>query len=175
MTSKLYYDPARPSAFSTVEKLRAAAAASKKDKKVVRTWLEKQHDYTLHRQVRKRFPRNPYSVTNVMDVWECDLVDVQFLCKYNGGHKYILTVIDVFSKYLYMVPLKVKTGASTAAAFECFAGPQVPTPPPPHLGSNRQGQRVFASRISGSAETLGHPVSGVQKPRRQVLRCATGA
>ena len=78
MTSKLYYDPARPSAFSTVEKLRAAAG-SKKDKKAVRTWLEKQEAYTLYRQVRKRFPRNPYSVTNVMDVWECDLVDVQSL------------------------------------------------------------------------------------------------
>ena len=89
-----------------------------KDKKNVRTWLEKQDAYTLHRQVRKRFPRNPYSVTNVMDVWECDLVDVQSLGKYNGGQKYILTVIDVFSKYLHMVPVKVKTGAATASAFE---------------------------------------------------------
>ena len=53
-----------------------------------------------------------------MDVWECDLVDVQSLGKYNEGYKYILTVIDVFSKYLHMVPLKVKTGAATAAAFE---------------------------------------------------------
>ena len=117
MTIKLYYDPARPSAFSTAEKLRAAAV-KKKDKKAVRTWLEKQDAYTLHRQVKKRFPRNPYSVTNVMDVWECDLVDVQSLSKYNGGYKYILTVIDVFSKYLHMVSLKVKTGAATAAAFE---------------------------------------------------------
>ena len=49
--------------------------------------------------MKKRFPRNPYSVTNVMDVWECDLVDVQSLGKFNDGHRYILTVIDVFSKY----------------------------------------------------------------------------
>ena len=68
--------------------------------------------------MRKRFPRNPYSVTNVMDVWECDLVDVQSLGKFNDGHKYILTVIYVFSKYLHMVPLKVKTGAATSSAFE---------------------------------------------------------
>jgi len=53
-----------------------------------------------------------------MDVWECDLVDVQSLGKFNDGYKYILTVIDVFSKYLHMVPLKVKTGAATASAFE---------------------------------------------------------
>ena len=66
--ARYYYDPARPSAFSTAEKLWAAV------KKPVGTWLERQDAYTLHRQVRKRFPRNPYSVNNVMDVWECDLV-----------------------------------------------------------------------------------------------------
>ena len=59
-----------------------------------------------------------YSVTNVMDVWECDLVDVRSLGKYNDSHKYILTVIDVFSKYLHMVPLKEKRGASVSSAFE---------------------------------------------------------
>ena len=115
MTSKLYYDPARPSAFSTAKNFRRRLGRTKKS---VRTWLEKQDAYTLHRQVRKRFPRNPYSVTNVMDVWKCDLLDVQSLGKFKDGHKYILTVIDVFSKYLHMVPLKVKTGGATASAFE---------------------------------------------------------
>ena len=117
MKSKLYYDPYRPSAFSTLEKLQAAFGKDKK-KESLRVWLEKQDAYTLHRQVRKRFPRNLYSVTNVMDVWECDLVDVSSLGKYNDKYNYILTVIDVFSKYLHMVPLKVKTGAATASAFE---------------------------------------------------------
>ena len=37
----------------------------------------------MHRPVRKRFPRNPYTVTNVMDVWECDLMDMQSLSTYN--------------------------------------------------------------------------------------------
>jgi len=32
---------------------------------------------------------NPYTVTNLIDVWECDLA------KYNDMHKYILSVIDV--------------------------------------------------------------------------------
>ena len=115
MTSRLYCDPARPSAFSILEKLRAAAM---KDKKPVRAWLEKQDAYTLHRQVRKRFPRNTYSVTNVMDVWECDLVDVRSLGRFNDSHKYILTVFDVFSKFLHIVSLKVKAGSAVASAFE---------------------------------------------------------
>jgi hypothetical protein len=60
MISKLYYDPARPSTFSTFEKLRAATARKTKEPDDIRAWLEKQDAYTLHRQVRKRFLRNPY-------------------------------------------------------------------------------------------------------------------
>jgi len=53
-----------------------------------------------------------------MDVWECDLVDVQSLSKHNDGHRYILTVIDVFSKFLHIVPLKSKIGKAVREAFE---------------------------------------------------------
>ena len=80
-SGRLYYDPARPSAFSTFTKV--AAAVGKNNKSDVRAWLEKQDAYTLHRPVRKRFARNPYSVNNVMDVWECDLLDVHPLTKYS--------------------------------------------------------------------------------------------
>ena len=120
MTSKFYYDPARPSAFSTLEKLRAAVKHQPAGD--IRAWLEMQDAYTLHRQVRKRFPRNPYSVNNVMDVWECDLVDVQAPRKFNDNFKYILPVIDVFYKFLHMVPLKSKTGTAVTAAFQSVLG-----------------------------------------------------
>ena len=53
-----------------------------------------------------------------MDVWECDLVDVKSLGRFNDSHKYILTAMDVFSKYLTIVPLKVKTGTAVASEFE---------------------------------------------------------
>jgi len=95
MLDELYNDPRAPSAFSTFEKLKRAAKT--KSASHIKTWLQKQDAYTLHRQVRKRIPRNPYSVNNILDVFECDLVDVQALSKHNDGYKYILTVIDVFS------------------------------------------------------------------------------
>ena len=53
-----------------------------------------------------------------MDVWESDLVDVQSLAKHNDGHRYLLTVIDVFSKFLLIVPLKSKTGKAVRELFE---------------------------------------------------------
>ena len=39
------------------------------------------------------------------------------LAKFNKGYKYLLTVIDIFSKYGWIVPLKNKTGKSVAKAF----------------------------------------------------------
>jgi len=65
-----------------------------KEKTDIKAWLLKTDAYTLHRAVRKRFPRNPYTVNNINDVWESDLVDVQGLSKYNDGVKYLL--IDSF-------------------------------------------------------------------------------
>ena len=113
--NRLYYDLARPTAFSTLRKLDVAAKNIKLDD--VRDWLVKQDAYTLHRPIRKRFARNPYTVNNVMDVWECDLVDVQALGRFNDNYKYILSVIEVFSKFLHLVPLWSKIGKAVASAF----------------------------------------------------------
>jgi len=62
--SRLYYDSARPTAFSTLRKL-GVALKNKLDN--IRDWLEKQDAYTLHRRIRKRFARYPYTVINVME------------------------------------------------------------------------------------------------------------
>jgi len=51
-----------------------------------------------------------------MDVWECDLVDVWALGKFKDNFKYILSVIDVFSKFLNLVPPRAKTGTAVASA-----------------------------------------------------------
>jgi len=71
----------------------------------------------LHRPIRKRFARNPYTVNIVMDVWECDLVDVRALGRFKDNYKYILSLIDEFFKFLYLVPLRSKTGTAVASAF----------------------------------------------------------
>jgi len=56
-------------------------------------------------------------VNNVMDVWECDLADDKALGRFNDNYKYILSVIDVFSKFLHLVPLRSKTGTAVVSAF----------------------------------------------------------
>jgi len=83
----------------------------------IRAFLEKRDAYTLHRTARKRFARIPCSVTNVMDLCECYLLYVQCYPKYNDNHKYIPSVIDVFWKFLYLIPVKTKTSPSVFSAF----------------------------------------------------------
>ena len=81
----LYYNPAKPSASSTLDKI--AAVLPKKNKSEVRTSLEQQETHTKHRPVRKPFLHNPNTVSNLMGVGECDLLDVQYLRIYNDMHK----------------------------------------------------------------------------------------
>ena len=65
-----YYDSSNPSSFSTFEKLyRTAKTHHGVKPSTVKTWLEQQDAYTIHKPVRKRFPRNPYTVNNIMDLW----------------------------------------------------------------------------------------------------------
>ena len=73
MAVKLYFDPKHPSRLSTFKRLHATARGRAVGE--LREWLEEQDTYILHGPVRKKLPRNPYTV-NIMDVWECDLVDV---------------------------------------------------------------------------------------------------
>jgi hypothetical protein len=116
--------PCRTVSSSTLKKLYEAgkqASSNKKKEKSrgdIQAWLETLDSYTLHRPVRKRFPRNPYTVTNIGEVWEADIMDLSSLKIYNDNYKYILQVIDVFSKYLHSVPLLSKTGAAVTSAFK---------------------------------------------------------
>jgi transposase InsO family protein len=112
---KFYYDPEHCAGFGSVSNL---VKASKKNRKNAQEWLPAQDTHTLHKPVRKRFPHNPYTVTNIDDVWEMDLSDFNSLSKYNEGNKFLLNIIDVFSRYAWSVQLKDKTGASVTTALK---------------------------------------------------------
>ena len=47
-----------------------------------------------------------------------DLADMQSLSKYNKGIKYFLCAIDLFSKYVWVIPIKDKKGTSIVNGFK---------------------------------------------------------
>ena len=83
-----------------------------------RTQLQGLLSYTLHKPRRRRFPTLPVVVHGMDDQWVTDLVEMQPLKTWNWGMRYLLTVVDVLSKYAWVEPLKAKTGVAVAAAFE---------------------------------------------------------
>jgi len=57
-------------------------------------------------------------VNGIDKIWSADFVEMQPFSKFNRGVRYLLAVIDVFSKFGWMLPLKGKTGKSVADAFK---------------------------------------------------------
>ena len=52
------------------------------------------------------------------NIWGVDLADIQLLSKFNKGFRFLLCVIDIFSKYAWVIPLKDKKGISIVNAFQ---------------------------------------------------------
>ena len=112
---KVYYDPANPGSYGGVDRLRKATGLSLKK---IQPILRRNLTYTLHKPVRRKYSTNPTFALSIDHQWAADLVDIKNLSKENKGFKYLLTVIDVLSKYAWVVPLKNKTGAEQKRGFE---------------------------------------------------------
>jgi len=108
---RIYYNLDHPDSFSSVEKL--YLAAKQIDNKITlndtKNWLSKQRTYTIHRNVIRKFKRNRVIVQFIDEQWQADLVDMQQHERQNLGYKYLITIIDIFSKYAWVIPLKNKT------------------------------------------------------------------
>ena len=115
---EIYYDVRNPASFSSVDKLyNEARTRNNRIKRAdVEKFLSGEIAYTLHRRIVRRFTRNPIISRFHTELAQADLIDVSRYAKQNGNNKFILTLIDVFSKYAYAVVIKNKSGLSVSAA-----------------------------------------------------------
>ena len=120
----IYYDPSKAASFGGVHPLVRESNASERD---VRNWLASQDAYTLHKPTRRKFRRRKTISTGVDDLWQADLVDLSSISRFNDGYKFILTVIDVFSKFAWACPLKNKMGNTLRDAFASIVVRRKPT------------------------------------------------
>lgn len=74
----------------------------------------------IHKQARRNFIRRSVILKSIDDLWQADLIDIQNLCKYNKNFRYILVIIDCFSKFSWTVPLKSKSKSEIINAFDCL-------------------------------------------------------
>lgn len=115
----IYFDPKSEAGYASIDKLYAAAKL--KDPHVsrddVRNWLASELTYSLHATPQTNFPRNRCVVEHVDEQWQADLVDMSNVKRSNSHYCFILTVIDMFSKFAWTVPLKNKSSLTLKNAF----------------------------------------------------------
>jgi hypothetical protein len=62
----------------------------------------------LHKPLKKKFPRKSVKILGLNDLWQIDLFELIPYHKFNNGYKYVLVVINCFSKYVWTRNLKTK-------------------------------------------------------------------
>lgn len=70
----------------------------------------------VHRRINRKFQRRKVIVSKIDEIWGIDLASMESLTEYNNGFKFILCVIDVFSKFAWCVPLKNKSAETVLNA-----------------------------------------------------------
>ena len=71
---------------------------------------KKQLTRELLKPKRRRFPRRKVFAGSVDSIWTTDLLDIHQYARQNKGYKFILVVLDIFSRFAWVRPLKNKTG-----------------------------------------------------------------
>jgi len=110
---KTYYNP--ETGYTGIEEL---ARRTKRSKRDVENFLQKQEVYTVHKPAIRKFQTRRVYVDGIDQQFQADLVDMKMFRRKNKFTNYILTVIDCFSKYGWAVPIKKKTGNEITLAFE---------------------------------------------------------
>lgn len=91
----------------------------------------------VHHQVKRKFPRRQVVVTGLDEIWAMDLASMESFSGDNDGYRYILCVIDVFSKFAWCIPLKNKTGQSILTSVQSII-----------KNSKRQPEKIWVDRGS---------------------------
>ena len=72
----------------------------------------------LHKPIIRKFKKRKVYSSFKDNIWGVDLADMQLISKHNKGMRYLSYVIDLFSKYAWVVPLKDKKGVTITNAFQ---------------------------------------------------------
>ncbi|XP_033755026.1 uncharacterized protein LOC117337977 [Pecten maximus] len=83
----------------------------------IRRYIQSLDDYSLQKPVKRSFKRARVEVSGPYEEFQADLADVSNLSKQNGGIRFLLVVIDVFSRFLWVEPIKTKTTKDVLDAF----------------------------------------------------------
>jgi transposase InsO family protein len=118
--TKIYYDVTSAGAYGGINRLYDEVKRRKLNvsRKAVANFLADEQAYSLHKPARRNYKRNKTYVSGIDAQWQADLADMKSLSKSNDGFKYLLTCIDVFSKFAWAIPIKNKGADATVLGFK---------------------------------------------------------
>ena len=115
---QLYTDPESISSLGGLNRLFQEASKVGVSKQTVHDYLHGNPDYLLQHPRRYNFPRRRIQMRGMNDYAEADLAEWDFYSRQNDGMKYILIVINGFTKKVYAVPMKKKDAPTTVKAMK---------------------------------------------------------
>lgn len=145
----LYYAAGDPGSYGGVERLytRARELDIPVTRQLVERFLSKQLPYSIHKPVRHKFQRNHTFVANIDQQWQADLADMQALAAENDGYRYILTCIDILSRYAWAIPVRSKSTKDMLVAFKRLEQTARSRFPPQRLQTDK-GKEFFNTQVS---------------------------
>ena len=72
----------------------------------------------LHTPARKNYSHRRVHMRDIDETWQAGLFEMLPYARENNSCKYLLTVIDIFSKYAWAVPVKSKSGSAVTATMQ---------------------------------------------------------
>jgi transposase InsO family protein len=116
----LYTSPWSSGSYGGIRRLHDAARTAGLDVTYdqVKDFLASQKTYTLHHPQKVHFKRRKVRSYYKNYLWSADLADVSQFSRSNSGVHFLLVVVDVWTKFLYVEPLKSKHAEDVAEAFK---------------------------------------------------------
>ena len=72
----------------------------------------------LHKPIIRTFNKRKVQSPFIDNIWLADLADMQLISKFNERFRFLLCVIDIYTKYAWVIPLKDKKGITITDAFQ---------------------------------------------------------
>ena len=82
----------------------------------------------LHKSIIRKFKKRKVYSSFIDNIWDTDIVDMQLIIKLNERIRFLLSLIDIFSKYVWFIPLKDKNSITVSYAFEKISDESISKP-----------------------------------------------
>ena len=114
---KLYYDP--KTGFQGVQKMynKAHKIDQNINREDVEDFIKHQDIYQLHKEVHRKKEYLKTFVEKIAEQVQIDLIDMRKYSKHNEGYNWIISMIDIFSKYAFTIAVKSKSGKDVLNGF----------------------------------------------------------